>query len=396
MSMQLRDQNIDIFCEVIDNFGDAGFSFRLARALKQHNRSRRIRLFIDDIYTLKAIAPEIDIHSVSQILTGIEIVCMDSYLNGQVQQLTFAPLIIESLACEIPDLFRTQVYEQAQLIIVIEHLTAERSFESMHGLAAPTGFETPRYVFAQGVTSRSGGMLIEDTIIDIINQHTDQSEWRKKWLEPFRSQLPTDALDFKMGSLFSYNRSMDNLVDALHALNENNLMFVLGNLSQASIKQALENRNVDWISAGVARLGQAYFLFPEMLHYNDYDSLLFSMDYNFVRGEDSLARAILAGKPFVWHSYEQEDNYQLVKVVALLDVMEAYQDCASKVFEQYRQLLMLYNSKKIENNLYNLCEYYYSFFHDFVKIQSWVNRFRQDLILHGGIVPNLDRFIKSL
>ena len=51
---------------------------------------------------------------------------------------------------------------------------------------------------------------------------------------------------------------------------------------------------------------------------NEWDDLLHAMDALFIRGEDSLSRACLSGIPFVWQAYPQEDDYQLVKVEALL------------------------------------------------------------------------------
>lgn len=56
----------------------------------------------------------------------------------------------------------------------------------------------------------------------------------------------------------------------------------------------------------------------------DWDAVLCAGDCNLVRGEDSLSRACLAGAPFLWHAYPQEDEYQLVKVQALLDRLRAY------------------------------------------------------------------------
>ena len=50
-----------------------------------------------------------------------------------------------------------------------------------------------------------------------------------------------------------------------------------------------------------------------------YDDLLAACDLNFVRGEDSLVRAIWAGKPFVWHIYPQDDDAHRIKLDAFLD-----------------------------------------------------------------------------
>jgi uncharacterized repeat protein (TIGR03837 family) len=55
----------------------------------------------------------------------------------------------------------------------------------------------------------------------------------------------------------------------------------------------------------------------------DFDHLLWSCDLNFVRGEDSLVRALWAGKPLVWQIYPQHDKAHHVKLAAFLDWLGA-------------------------------------------------------------------------
>ena len=54
------------------------------------------------------------------------------------------------------------------------------------------------------------------------------------------------------------------------------------------------------------------------LSQTDFDHLLWASELNFVRGEDSLVRALWAGAPFVWQAYPQPDAAHLAKVEALL------------------------------------------------------------------------------
>jgi uncharacterized repeat protein (TIGR03837 family) len=54
----------------------------------------------------------------------------------------------------------------------------------------------------------------------------------------------------------------------------------------------------------------------------DFDRLLWNCDINFVRGEDSVVRAIWAGKPFVWHIYPQQDQAHAAKLDAFLQRMQ--------------------------------------------------------------------------
>src|SRR6185369_13421419 len=55
----------------------------------------------------------------------------------------------------------------------------------------------------------------------------------------------------------------------------------------------------------------------------DFDHLLWACDVNFVRGEDSLVRALWAGKPFVWQLYPQHDNAHHAKLAAFMDWLDA-------------------------------------------------------------------------
>jgi uncharacterized repeat protein (TIGR03837 family) len=54
-----------------------------------------------------------------------------------------------------------------------------------------------------------------------------------------------------------------------------------------------------------------------------YDGLLWACDLNFVRGEDSLVRALWAGRPLVWQIYPQHDGAHHAKLAAWLDWLQA-------------------------------------------------------------------------
>ena len=58
----------------------------------------------------------------------------------------------------------------------------------------------------------------------------------------------------------------------------------------------------------------------------EYDHLLWASDINFVRGEDSWVRALLAGKPMVWQAYPQDDAAHHTKLDAFLDWSDAPDD----------------------------------------------------------------------
>jgi uncharacterized repeat protein (TIGR03837 family) len=56
---------------------------------------------------------------------------------------------------------------------------------------------------------------------------------------------------------------------------------------------------------------------------DEFDRRLWACDLNFVRGEDSLVRALWATQPLVWHIYPQAEDVHLLKLDALLTRYEA-------------------------------------------------------------------------
>ena len=81
---------------------------------------------------------------------------------------------------------------------------------------------------------------------------------------------------------------------------------------------AHDAREPGWNTSG--RLAVTWL---ELLSQADFDHLLWASDVNFVRGEDSLVRALWAGRPLVWQPYPQHDNAHHAKLAAYLDWLQA-------------------------------------------------------------------------
>jgi uncharacterized repeat protein (TIGR03837 family) len=64
--------------------------------------------------------------------------------------------------------------------------------------------------------------------------------------------------------------------------------------------------------------GQVYIHESPFVDQNDFDRLLWGSDLNAVRGEDSLVRAIWAGKPLLWQIYQQDAGAHMQKLAAWL------------------------------------------------------------------------------
>ena len=124
-----------------------------------------------------------------------------------------------------------------------------------------------------------------------------------------------------------------------------------------------------------------------MVNQDEYDSILINSDLNLVRGEDSIVRAMLIGKPFLWNIYPQKDNYHITKIEALFDLMKIY--CTNKqAVEKLRSITLFYNGADINIDQFNIC-YFCKEWKDLSK--EWSNH----LISLGSLTDNLIAFLKE-
>jgi uncharacterized repeat protein (TIGR03837 family) len=76
---------------------------------------------------------------------------------------------------------------------------------------------------------------------------------------------------------------------------------------------------IDGLKAGaVHRRGALTVQVLPFVRQDEYDQLLWCCDFNAVRGEDSFVRAQWAGRPLLWHIYQQEEDVHLEKLEAFL------------------------------------------------------------------------------
>jgi len=284
----------DLFCQVIDNFGDIGVAWRLARDLAA--RGQRVRLWLDDDAALAWMAP-------GARPDGIEVLPWAASLSGELAQ-DVGDVVIETFGCELPEPFieRMAARKPAPCWINLEYLSAESYVERSHGLSSPQfsgpGRGLSKHFFYPGFTPRTGGLLREPGLLEA-QTHFDAPTW-----------LAARGVERQPGeqlvSLFAYaNPALPALLDEL--ARDPTLLLVCPGAAQAQIA-ALPAR------AGLRWQALPYFSQPE------FDQLLRACDLNFVRGEDSFVRAQWAGKPFVWQIYPQHDGAHGPKLEAFMDL----------------------------------------------------------------------------
>jgi uncharacterized repeat protein (TIGR03837 family) len=299
----------DIFCTVIDNHGDLGVCWRLAADLA--SRGQQVRLWVDDASALAWMAPQ-----------GCPGVQVRRWADAQVMAEAPEPatdVLIEAFGCEIPEAFvaaavQSHASQAPPVWINLEYLSAEPYVERSHGLPSPVmsgparGW-TKRF-FYPGFTQCTGGLLRERDLAE--RQHGfDAGQWRAT------HGAQGDAFHV---SLFCYDPpALPQLLAHWEAHGHHGRpvwLWVTAGRAAAAVRTWLAERQATG------------FMNPVFLPYlsqRDFDHLLWACDLNLVRGEDSVVRAIWAGKPLVWQLYPQDDGAHGPKLQAFLDEVGATQ-----------------------------------------------------------------------
>ena len=279
----------DLFCRVIDNFGDIGVCWRLAADLAA--RGQPVRLWIDDTRALAWMAP--------QGATGVTVMPWTAMPSVPLP----GTVVIEAFGCDPPADFVARMAQRdpPPLWINLEYLSAEDYVQRCHGLPSPQqdgpGRGLNKWFFYPGFVPDTGGLIREPGLL-AARAEFDGAAWldMQGW-----AALPDETVV----SLFCYPQApVDDLLRSL-AATPTLLLLTPGAAPQAARQQTR--------SGSLLRCIELPWLTQV-----DYDRLLWACDLNFVRGEDSLVRALWAGAPFVWQIYPQHDGAHATKLDALL------------------------------------------------------------------------------
>jgi uncharacterized repeat protein (TIGR03837 family) len=294
----------DIFCKVIDNHGDAGVCWRLAVALAGQGES--VRLWIDDPSALAWMAPG--------GCEGVTVVAWTNATAGSQANVAPAPdVLIEAFGCdpspELVERFARQAPRSGSMHrwINLEYLSAEPYVERLHGLPSPV-FKEPgagltKHFFYPGFTSATGGLLREPDLM-ARRKRFDRGAWLAQQGIPWRGE--------RLVALFCYEPpALEALLAQFEDSHQPTRLLVTAGRATAALP------------LGTAQRGALSISWLPYMPQRDFDHLLWACDLNFVRGEDSLVRAIWAGAPFVWQIYPQDDDAHHTKLDALMDWMDA-------------------------------------------------------------------------
>lgn len=300
----------DIFCKVIDNYGDIGTCWRLARQLAGEH-AIAVRLWVDDLQTFARLCPTISVNTSVQSADGVEI----RWWTAHIPDVTPADVVIEAFGCTLPDNYVAAMARRdvSAIWINLEYLSAESWVEECHSLPSPQSMPGLRkYFFFPGFTPQTGGLIRERGLLEersAYDELASQAFWRELG-------IPTTANDELRISLFCYqNDALPALLDTWAAGPAPIRLMAAEGTATDQVSNWLGQRI---IPNGTCQKGALIVHSLPFLPQPRFDRLLWTCDLNFVRGEDSFVRAQWAQRPFVWHIYPQARNVHLTKLDAFL------------------------------------------------------------------------------
>lgn len=307
----------DIFCKIVDNYGDIGVCWRLSQQLA-HEHRLHVRLFIDDWDAAKKIVTALDCTKKSQLINDVEICTWPTLENSA--EANPANVVLETFSCELPDFYIQQMLLKGSIWVNLEYLSAEAWVSDFHAKPSPQPkLAITRHFFFPGFNNDTGGLIRENNLIAerdaFLNSKLKQAEfWQQLGITS--ENYFRDAIKV---SLFCYPQA--DIASLLSALEKTNLPISLFIPLNSSIAPIIDNlASFKKKSSGVIYKGNSTIHLLPFLSQADYDHLLWACDLNFVRGEDSWIRAIWAGKPFIWQPYIQTDDTHIKKLKAFLNL----------------------------------------------------------------------------
>jgi uncharacterized repeat protein (TIGR03837 family) len=300
----------DIFCKVVDNYGDIGTCWRLAQQLAAEHEAD-VRLWVDQLQSFARLCPAVSTNADEQRVDGIEI----RRWRSDFPNVEVADVVVEAFACELPECYVAAMARQATapVWINLEYLSAEAWVEGCHGLPSPrTKGPLTKYFFFPGFTSPTGGLLRERDLPG--NRAAFDSAAEADFLHSV-GVPPRIAFELRV-SMFCYeNAALPDLLrcwaDAPDAVT------ILATPGPAAEQVACWFGEPLLPGVPLRHASLTAYALP-FLPQSSFDQLLWACDVNFVRGEDSLVRALWAERPFVWQIYPQADEAHLVKLDAFL------------------------------------------------------------------------------
>lgn len=307
-----------IFCKVVDNYGDIGICWRLARQFC-HEHALDVTLWVDDLASFQRIRPEVDVGAELQQVQGVTVRHWRGQ-DGEFEPSEVADIVIEFFGVDIPPGYIAAMARREPRAVWInyEGLSAEEWVEGCHTLPSMhPRLKLTKHFFFPGFTSKTGGLLRERGLVEARAAFQAEPAAQADFLRGLG--VPDDELDTLKISMFCYPQAPLSELFEVWAQGDRAITCLVPDGVAREKVAAFLGVDPAAVRAGAhARRGRLGVRVIPFMPQDHYDRLLWACDLNFVRGEDSWVRAQWAARPFVWHIYPQDENLHHVKLRAFL------------------------------------------------------------------------------
>lgn len=126
-----NESPLGYFCSVVDNYGDIGVTWRLARQLAAEHACA-VRLWVDDLRAFERMCPEVDVQLDQQWQEGVDV----RHWSQDWAPTPAADVVIAAFACQLPHDYMEAMAgcEHSPLWMNLDYLSAEEWVVGCHGL----------------------------------------------------------------------------------------------------------------------------------------------------------------------------------------------------------------------------------------------------------------------
>jgi len=357
----------DIFCRVIDNFGDAGVCWRLAADLA--SRGEQVSLYIDQPELLKGL---IGNKTVTDLIAVHNWPADTQDFNSN----DIADVVIEAFACDPPAGYIEAMSQANRPVawINLEYLSAENWVASCHRTPSPhPRYALTKHFYFPGFTPETGGLIREPGLTAQLTQRPD-------------TNIHEDAQDLRL-FLFSYQQpQITGWLDALATSGPISL-----GVAPCPAWPQIAEWTKDHVHSNALKIKPLPFV-PQ----HEFDALLADYDVLFVRGEDSFVRAQWAGKPLVWHIYPQEEDFHLVKLKAFYDRYLAHAALSDRERSICWRFVLAWNGAPLSDTHDSLEALWPQYVAIYPALLENARIWRQELLKQADLVSQLRDFVSHL
>lgn len=365
---------ITFLCKVVDNFGDIGVVYRLSRQISQLSNKNKINLIVDDLDSFNKICSQIKVNQDYQFINNLHIFnwnsydyCFNHFIKNDGEELQ---TVIECFQCGRPDWMEKILFdiklERTIQIIMLDYLTAEDYAETFHCMESLTRSRKVQKVnFMPGFTNKTGGLIIDDL-------------WKNQ--QKRNSKGPV--------LFFTYEKNFTPYFKAIDH------WFVTQKINrEILIAQGRGKQTFMESYASFEKKDNLFIKELDFINQEEWDLMMQQCSVLIIRGEESMARACLAGIPFVWNAYPQSEEYQLVKVKALLEKLKPY--FSAEDYAVIERFWIAFNTNEKDISELEREQSFYDFLNQQENFVEGFKNFALDLRKNGDLATNLMTYIEK-